>query len=528
MAIDFFGFSFGNKSGKGPPGPEVISSGTSTSSKSFVPPDEDDGARLVTEVGGFYGTMIDLEGNYKSDASLIDQYRTMAMHAEVEMVIDDITNEAIVRGLNEPIVELNLANCNISESIKKKIEEEFKHVLRILNFNIRGHDIFRKWYIDSRLYYHIIPYDGNGSKGIKEIRPIDPTKIQKIRNITKKKDPNSGIDIIDKVEEFFFYTDKFATSMQNSIPYEQNGQEGVKIDPNAICYVPSGLFNHTSRRVFGYLHKAVKPLNQLRMIEDAVVIYRISRAPERRVFYIDVGSLPKNKAEQYLRDMMNRYRNKLVYDAATGEVRDDRKHMNMLEDFWLPRKEGGRGTEIDTLQGGENLGEMDDVEYFKKKLYQALNVPTSRLEAENGFNMGRSSEITRDELKFHKFIQRLQLKFSELFLHLLKTQLILKSIIKEDDWNKDILHDIEIVFNKDSYFTELKENEILKERIELLRDMDEYVGKYYSVDTVRRNILKQSEEDIRKEDKQMKKEEGAGLYDDEDSEEDNNFGNSDQ
>ena len=518
MPIDFFGYTIGKKNIENPKADIVAASGKSVTSKSFVEPARDDGA-VVVEAGGFYGSYVDMEGAFKNDIDLINKYRDMSMHAEIEMAVDDITNEAIVVGEKDKTVELNLENLEVNDSIKKKLQDEFDNILRLLNFDTKGYEIFRRWYIESRLYYHMIPHE-QSTKGLKEIRPIDPTEIRKIRNVHKKKDEKTGIEYIEKVEEFFMYTQSQKklsdTSPNTAVSPSTNG---IKVAPDAICFVPSGLYDATRNRIFGYLQKAIKPLNQLRMIEDAVVIYRISRAPERRVFYIDVGSLPKTKAEQYIRDMMNRYRNKLVYDASSGEIRDDRRHMSMLEDFWLPRKEGGRGTEIQTLGGGENLGEMEDVEYFKKKLYQSLNIPASRMEADNGFNMGRSSEITRDEVKFFKFIQRLRNKFSELFLTLLRTQCLLKNIMTEDEWN-EYLYDIRITFNKDSYFTELKENEILKERMEILRDMTEYIGRFYSNDWVRKNILKQSEEDIEEIDKQILEEKKSKIYSDAEDDQD--------
>ena len=507
MPLELFGFSIGRK-GKESPKPFTSESGRDNA-LSFVPPDFDDGAATLTQ-GGFYGSYIDMEGAIKNDIDLINKYRDMALHPEIEIAVEDIVNEAIVFDDTKKSITLELAETNLPDAIKTKMQDEFESILNLLKFKSRGYELFRKWYIESRLYFHVIPHE-NGKKGIRELRPIDPTKIRKIRNVEKKKDEKNGATVIDKVEEFYVYTD-IDRAKNEAYGAVAGTVEGVKVAPDAICFVPSGLYDATKSRVFGYLQKAIKPLNQLRMIEDAVVIYRISRAPERRIFYIDVGALPKNKAEQYLRDIMNRYRNKLVYDATTGEVRDDKKHMSMLEDYWLPRRDGGRGTEISTLDGGQNLGEMEDVEYFKKKLYRSLNIPQSRLEAENGFNMGRSSEITRDELKFFKFVERLRNKFSDLFLTLLKTQCILKGIMNEDDWN-EIHQDIIFDFTRDSYFTELKENEILKERMEILRDASEYIGKYYSIGWIRKNVLRQSEEEMKELDKEIKSEADAGLHD---------------
>jgi len=505
MPIDLFGFSIGRK-GKIPPRPQENSSG-STNLKSFVPPDMDDGATIV-EGGGFYGSYIDFDGSIKSDIDLINKYRDMSLHPEVEIAVDDIVNDAIVYDEKRSPVEIILDDVDYSESIKSKIQTEFDEVLRLLKFKEKGYDIFRRWYVDSRIYYHIMIDDSSSKKGIQELRTIDPTRIRKVKKVEKKPKGQgiSRFDVVDNVEEFYIY---------NEIDRNAIATEGIKVAPDSICYVHSGMFDATRKRVFGFLQKAIKPLNQLRMIEDAVVIYRISRAPERRIFYIDVGNLPKNKAEQYLRDIMNRYRNKLVYDASTGEIRDDKRHMSMLEDYWLPRREGGRGTEISTLDGGQNLGEMEDVEYFKKKLYGSLNVPSSRLEAENGFNMGRSAEITRDELKFFKFIDRLRNRFSDLFNQLLRNQLVLKGIITEEDW-VNIKENVTYRWLKDSYFSELKEGEILKERLDMLSQVNEYIGKYYSIEWVRKNILRQSEEDVKLIDGQMKTEKDSGLHDEDD------------
>jgi len=476
-------------------------------SPSFVPPDYDDGA-VPIEVGGYYGAFVDFDGTIKTDIDLIHKYRDMAIHPEVETAIADICNESIVYSDSLDTVKIDTGSIDQSKSIKDKIEAEFQEVLKLLDFSRRGYEIFRKWYIDSRLYYHVIVDEGNKKKGIKELRPIDPVKIRKIRSIKKKplvKDQStrpSSIQVISSVEEFYVYNDKEPNSAAVSM-------EGLKISPDAICFVHSGLFDTSRKRVIGYLHKAIKALNQLRMIEDAVVIYRITRAPERRVFYVDVGNLPKQKAEEYVRGLMNRYRNKLMYDPNTGEIADSRKHLSMLEDFWMPRREGGKGTEVSTLQGGQNLGEMEDVRYFQKKLFQSLNVPTSRLEESTGFNIGRASEISRDEVKFFKFVERLRMKFSEVFLNLLRIQLILKGIIREDEW-KDIEPKIAFKFNKDSHFSELKESEVLKDRLQTARDAEDFVGKYYSRDFVRRHILKQTAEDIEEIDNAIKAETAEG------------------
>tara|TARA_Y100001937_G_scaffold128764_1_gene207740 strand:+ start:3332 stop:4852 length:1521 start_codon:yes stop_codon:yes gene_type:complete len=489
MPIELFGFQLGRKQEK------------KEEPVSFVPKDHDDGA-VTLEAGGFFGHYMDLDGRVKNDIQLIQKYREMSLHPECELAVDDIVNESIINDDNKQPVQINVDDINYSSSIKKRISEEFDEILSFLNFKKKGYEIFRHWYIDSRLYYHII-LDTDSKKGIKEVRRIDPTHIRKVREL-KKKDRVTGeqpITIIKETDEFYIYNDKdvkFASTPQADL-------RGLKISPDAINYIHSGLFDSAGKRVIGYLHKAIKPLNQLRMIEDAVVIYRISRAPERRIFYIDVGSLPKNKAEQYLRDIMNRYKNKLVYDANTGEIRDDKKHMSMLEDYWLPRRDGGRGTEISTLDGGQNLGEMEDVEYFKKKLYRSLNVPVTRLEADNGFNMGRASEINRDELKFNKFIRKLQSQFAELFNNFLRVQLITKGIIKEDEWDS-MVQSIAYDFVADSVFAESKEIEKLKERMEILRDIGEYEGKFYSTKWIQKNILRMTDEDIEQEQTQIEQE----------------------
>lgn len=477
-------------------------------SPSFVPPDYDDGA-VPIEVGGYYGAFVDFDGTIKTDIDLIHKYRDMAIHPEVETAIADICNESIVYSDSLDTVKIDTGSIDQPKSIKDKVEAEFQEVLKLLDFSRRGYEIFRKWYVDSRLYYHVIVDEANKKKGIKELRPIDPVKIRKIRSIKKKplaKDQSlrpSSIQVISSVEEFYVYNDKEPNSAAISM-------EGLKISPDAICFVHSGLFDSSRKRVIGYLHKAIKALNQLRMIEDAVVIYRITRAPERRVFYVDVGNLPKQKAEEYVRGLMNRYRNKLMYDPNTGEIADGRKHLSMLEDFWMPRREGGKGTEISTLQGGQNLSEMDDVKYFQKKLFQALNVPSSRLEESSGFNLGRASEISRDEVKFFKFIERLRMKFSELFLELLRVQLVLKGIIKENEW-ADMEGKLQFQFIKDSHFSELKENEILKERLLACRDAEDFIGKYFSREWVRKHILRQTEDDIEQIDKQIAEEQESGV-----------------
>jgi hypothetical protein len=492
MPLELFGFSIGRKS--------KTSAGESKL-KSFVKPELEDGAAVIDGAGA-YATYVDFDNEAKSEADFISKYREMALHPEVESAIEDIVNETVIYDEDVKNIELKLDLIeDLSDNIKSKIHEEYDHIYKILDFENRGFEIFRRWYIDGKLYYHMMVDSKNTKKGIQEVRYIDPTKIRKMVEIKKKKDQNQVNVIADK-DEYFLYREK---------PYGtgSGSQDGIKIAPEAVCYVTSGLFDASNKRVISYLHKAVKPLNQLRMIEDAVVIYRISRAPERRIFYIDVGSLPKTKAEQYVRSIMNKYRNKLVYDASTGTIRDDKKHMSMLEDYWLPRREGGKGTEISTLDGGQNLGEMEDVEYFQRKLYQALSVPRTRLE----FGMGRASEISRDELKFMKFIDRLRNKFNELFKTLLKTQCLLKGIMTEEEWIK-IEHDIKFEYARDNYFAELKEYEILNERMGILRDVNEYVGKYYSVEWIRKNILRQTDKEISQMDKEIASEREAGIITD--------------
>mgnify|MGYP005815973923 CR=1 FL=1 len=517
MPIELFGFSIGRQ-GKEPPKPISSEIERNKKVKSFVGPDEYDGSFEVSG-GGVYGQYVDLSGEIKNEFDLIRRFRSMALFPEVDQAVTDIINDAIVIDDEKKPVEINLDSVNVSASIKTKIETEFDNIKKILNFKNKGGDIFRRWYVDSKLYYHIILDEKSPQKGIQELRPIDPVKIRKVRKVEKDIVSQNGISvpIVSSVEEFFLFTETDKNSLTPT------PQTGLKIAPDSICYVHSGVIDSGSKRVVGYLQKAIRPLNLLRQIEDAVVIYRISRAPERRIFYIDVGNLPKQKAEQYLNDIMNRYKNKIVYDASTGEIRDDRRHMSMLEDFWLPRREGGRGTEITTLEGGQNLGEMEDVAYLLKKLYHALNVPVSRMEAENGFNMGRSAEITRDEVKFYKWVDRLRNRFSDLFLQLLRTQLILRGVLKQEDWDA-INQDISFTYKKDSYFTELKESEMMKERLEIVRELEEYIGKYYSIEHIRKNVLHQSEQDIKEIDSQIKKEIASGKIEGGDSEEEEEGG----
>lgn len=487
MAFELFGFSFGKKNKE----PDTV--------ESFVPRNLEDGASVV-ETGGFQGMYIDLDGTLKADVDLIKKYREMSLNAEVDMAIDDVVNEAITEDAKGTTVQLDLDKVQVPNEIKQIMFEEFDNILSLLDFARKGQEIFRKWYVDGRLYYHHILHD-DPAEGLKEVRLIDPLLIKKIREV-KRDNKLGNVPIIQSVDEYYVFS-----NYEKLNPYDT---KGLRISTDSINYIHSGLFDYASKRVVGWLHKAIKPLNLLRMVEDATVIYRWSRAPERRVFYIDVGSLPKNKAEQYLRDQMNRFRNKIVYDANTGELRDDRKHMSMLEDYWLPRREGGRGTEITTLPGGQNLGEMADVEYFLKKLYKALNIPASRLQSENGFNMGRASEITRDELKYAKFINRLRSKFSELFLNFLRTQLLAKQIMSDEDWKK-IYQKIDFKFATDSYFAESKQAEILRDRIAILRDAADYSGKFYSDKWLRKNLLRQTDDEIAQMDAEISEEQQIQL-----------------
>jgi hypothetical protein len=470
--------------------------------QSFAPPVDDEGSVVVT-AGGAYGTYVDLEGTAKNEAELVTKYRNMVQQPEVQRAIEDIVNESIVVTDDEKVVECVTDDVEQPESIKKRIREEFDEVLRLLDFSNVGYDVFQKWYVDGRLYYHAIIDESKVRDGIKELRFIDPRKIRKVKEVEKKRE---GEAVVQKTKnEYYVYNEKGFNAKGAASIGSVGGMDstkGLKIAKDSIVHTTSGILNENNSLVLSHLHKAIKPLNQLRMLEDASVIYRISRAPERRIFYIDVGNLPKMKAEQYLRDMMTKHKNRLVYDASTGEVRDDRKFMTMMEDFWLPRREGGRGTEITTLPGGQNLGEMEDIIYFQKKLYQALNVPVSRLEAENGFSLGRASEITRDEVKFSKFIGRLRNRFSILFDKILEKQLILKGVIAPEDW-ADIKAALRYDFMQDNHFEELKQAEILQNRLTILRDIDEYTGKYYSQKWVRENILQQSEDDIKEIDQEI-------------------------
>jgi hypothetical protein len=503
--------------------------GEGKASKSIVspvPPSEEDKSDFYLS-SGFYGQYVDIEGVYKSEQDLVRRYREMCLHPECDSAIEDIVNEAIVSDSNDSPLEIELSNLPASDKLKEIIRSEFKTIKSLMNFDKKCHEIFRNWYIDGRIFYHKVIDLKDPSAGIQEIRYIDPLKIRLIRKAEKDgqnnqspfyvarngKDPmNPESYAAPEIEEYYLYDPNSASKSSGIIPSRHN-KGSVKIAKDAITYVTSGLVDRNKQTVLSYLHKAIKALNQLRMIEDSLVIYRLSRAPERRIFYIDVGNLPKIKAEQYLRDVMNRYRNKLVYNADTGEIRDDRKYMAMLEDFWLPRREGGRGTEISTLPGGQNLGELADIEYFQTKLYKSLNVPSSRLDSAGGFNLGRSSEILRDELKFTKFVGRLRKRFSGVFNDMLKTQLILKNIITPEDW--DLLEEhIQYDFLYDNHFSDLKKNELLTEQLGVVAAMEPYMGKYFSAYYVRTKVLKQTETEIIEIDKQIDKEIKDGILPD--------------
>ena len=491
MAFEIFGFKIERKN----------QGAANASVPAFTMPENDDGSMMVSGAGA-YGTSLDLDGQYKNEIELILKYREMAQTSDCEIAIDNIINESIVIDDTRNPVDIILDKTNLSDGIKKKVINEFSTVLDLLNFNNFGYDIFRRWYVEGKLYYHIMIDENNPNLGIVELRSLDATKIKKVKQINQK-------DTVDPKKK--------EVSVNSMFNYNESGlgnrtSDGLLISGDSIAYSTSGLLNPTKTGVLSYLHKAIKPLNQLRMVEDAIVIYRISRAPERRIFYIDVGNLPKLKAEQYIRDIMTRYKNKLVYDSTTGEVKDDRRHQSMLEDYWLPRREGGRGTEITTLPGGENLGQLEDVEYFQKKMYKAMHVPVSRLEADSGFSLGRESEITRDELLFSKFIGKLQTRFSMLFGEILEKQLILKNIITSEEWSQ-IRDKVHYKFEKDHYYTEFKQQETLTQRVDLARNMEEYVGNYYSREYFRKNILRQSEEEIRTEDEQIEKEKKEGDFD---------------
>jgi len=473
-----------------------------------IPPSNSDGVENFASSGFFGSYNLDIEGLYRNENDLIRRYRQMALYPETDSAIEDIVNEAIVSDTNDTPVQIELSNLNASDKIKNKVREEFRYILELLDFDRKSHEIFRNWYIDGRLYYNKVIDQKNPQDGIQELRYIDASKIRYIRQLKKKGKESvqsaqaqfQGSDGLGynfpEIEEYFIYT---PDNIQQRNGYNGSPQKGIKLTRDSVTYCTSGLVDRNKGLTLSWLHKAIKPLNQLMMIEDSLVIYRLSRAPERRIFYIDVGNLPKIKAEQYLRDVMMRYRNKLVYDANTGEMRDDKKFMSMMEDFWLPRREGGRGTEITTLPGGQNLGEITDINYFQRKLYRALNVPETRIEGEGGFSLGRSSEILRDEIKFSKFVGRMRKRFSSMFNDMLKTQLLLKNIVTPEDWEYMVDH-IQYDFLYDNHFAELKDAELTTERLNLAALAEPYVGRYYSQDYVRRNILRQTDEEILEQD----------------------------
>ena len=495
MAVKLFGFTLGKKDIVQVEKPEQAS---------FALPTEsiDDGAITITQ-NAHYGTYVDLEGSARNEIELITRYREMSNHPECDMAIDEIVNEAISHTEKGEVLKIVLDNLKQPESIKKKIIEEFNNIQKMLNFSNLADDLFKRWYIDGRIYYHVIVNDKAPKEGIKELRYIDPRKIRKVREIQKDRDPKTGANVIKSLAEYYVYNDRGTTTQT----FTANATQGLRIAPESIINVNSGLMDAKNVFVISYLHKAIKALNQLRMIEDAVVIYRISRAPERRIFYIDVGNLPKGKAEQYIRSIMIQYRNKLVYDASTGEIRDERKHMSMLEDFWLPRREGGKGTEITTLPGGQNLGEMEDVKYFQKKLLNSLNVPVSRLEINNGgmMGLGRTTEVTRDEVKFAKFVNRLRNKFSQIFDHALRIQLVLKGVCTSEEY-ENFREEIYYDFIKDNNFTEMRDAELLRERVNTATMLDPFIGKYYSATWVRKNVLQMTDEEIEQMEKEIEEE----------------------
>lgn len=481
--------------------------------KTFVTPENLDGATQVVEGGGVYGHYLDTGVDAKDENVLIQKYREMSMSQEVDLAISDVVNEAVVHEDGKTTISLSLDNVEQSDGIKTKISNEFKSILKLLDFNKTGSDLFKKWYVDGKLYHHIIIDKNKVKDGIKELVPIDALNIQKIDEVKKEKDPVTNVEMVVDTQEYFVYT----PSQSNQSFINTAGSELVRVAPDSISYVHSGMVDNQKQIIIGYLYKSIKPYNQLRMIEDSLVIYRLARAPERRIFYIDVGNLPKLKAEQYLRSVMDKYKQKVIYNASTGEVEDQKKQMSMLEDFWLPRRDGGRGTEISTLPSGQNLGEIEDIEYFRKKLYQSLSVPISRIEGteQTAFNLGRASEINRDEIKFAKFIAKLRHRFSHLFTDLLRIQLILKGIINEEDWF-EIKDDIDYIWTIDSHFSELKNNEIIRERFEILQSMEEYIGKFISKEWVQKNILKQTDEDIKQMQKQIDKEKEEEVPDEDD------------
>lgn len=494
----------------------LINKDGSNRGQSPVPPNQDDGAMIAA--GGYFGTYVDVEGVHRNEFDLIKRYRDMSLHPECDSAVDEIVNEFVVSDADDSPVEIELSNLDVGQNIKNKIRDEFNYIKKLLRFDKKAHEIIRTWYVDGRIHYHKVVDLDNPRKGILELRYIDALKIRKVRQQLKDKSRSQEergsaleYDWGDYIDYYIYNPKGFGASLPANSASDFSTANGIKIAADSIATSNSGLMDLNKKITLSFLHKAIKSLNQLRMIEDSLVIYRLSRAPERRIFYIDVGNLPKVKAEQYLRDVMARYRNKLVYDASTGEIRDDKKHMSMLEDFWLPRREGGRGTEITTLPGGQNLGELKDVEYFKKKLYNSLNLPPSRLTDDNkGFNLGKTTEVLRDELKFAKFIGRLRKRFSELFHDILKTQLILKGIITPEDW-EDMEEHIQYDFLFDNHFNELKQQELMLQRVNLVTQMDPFVGKYFSTEYVRRQVLMQTEKEYKEIAKQMKKDIESGM-----------------
>lgn len=480
MMASLFGFKFKRKD-------------TNKDNVSFVPPQEDDGA-LAIAAGGAYGTYVDIEGSARTEAELVTKYREMANHPEIDAAVDDIVNEAISNDEDDSCVSISLDRLDLSDNIKKSITEEFNNILDLFEFTTHSFEVFRRWYVDGRLLYHVIIDDSKPSKGITELRYIDPRKIRKVREMKKKPIEGVGVAVQSVQDEYYIFNER---GFQNNVSATTSavGTQGLKISSDSILHATSGVMDKNNQLVLSHLHKAIKPLNQLRTLEDATLIYKISRAPERRIFYIDVGNLPKMKAEQYLRDIMARFKNRVVYDSSSGEIRDDRKFMTMLEDFWLPRREGGKGTQIETLPAGQLAGDLEDVKYFQRNLYKSLNVPINRLEPDNTYAIGRATEITRDEVKFTKFISRLQDKFSELFLNALEKQLVLKRVITTEDW-ASIKNRINFIFNKDNQFAELKNLEIIREKNEALAQVSQFVGTYYSQAWVRKKILNQDDKEI--------------------------------
>jgi len=489
MAISIFGFTIGREDKQR----ELVN-------QSFITPVSDDGTSTVS-AGGYFGTYVDIDASARSESELISRYRDISNYPDCDTAIEEIVTEAIAALDSETPVTLDTDKLELSDAIKQKIQNEFDTILSLLDFKDKAHDIFRRWYVDGRLYYQKVIDTSATKKGIQELRFVDPRKIRKVRDVKKEKLP-SGVEVIVKIEEFYIYNEKGLTVTPGIDPNQSNG---IKVAPDTITFVPSGLLDLDRNVVIGYLNKAIKPVNQLKMMADSLVIYRLSRAPERRIFYIDIGNLPKVKAEQYMKDIMARYRNKIIYDSTTGEIKDDRKFMTMLEDFWLPRREGGRGTEITTLPGGENLGQIADIEYFQNKVYQALNVPVSRFQQQSGFNFGRAAEISRDEIKFAKFVGRLRRKFNKLFDDLLESQLVLKGIIKPEDWD-GIKEQIDYKYAQDQYYQEIKEAENLRNRIDVLNQMSPYVGVYFSKQYIRKNVLKMTDSEIKQIEKEMEQE----------------------